>query len=141
LPPVDTYNLGDRAPYSPAPPLSLDDALQQAREQRADLKAAAAQVEAAERALSAARAERLPSVTVNADAGALGPTPASAQLTYAVVGAVRVPIWLGGRTGAEILQAEAAGGPTRAPLAGITAQNQSHPRQTLLETPAPTKQG
>src|SRR5262245_39974291 len=47
LPPVETYNLGDRVAFSAAPPLTLDDALQQARGDRADLQSAAAQVEAA----------------------------------------------------------------------------------------------
>jgi outer membrane protein TolC len=140
LPPVDTYNLGDRAPYSAAPPLSLDDALQQAREQRADLKAAAAQVEAAERALAAARAERLPALTVNADAGALGNTPASAQLTYTVVGAVRVPIWLGGRTGAEILQAQAAVQQRQAEHEDLASQIEGDVRKAFLDLRAATAQ-
>jgi len=39
----------------------------QAEEQRADLKAAQSQVEAARKALSAARAQRLPSVAVSGD--------------------------------------------------------------------------
>lgn len=140
LPPVESYNLGDRVPFSAAPPLALDDALQQAREQRADLKAASAQVEAAERALSAAHAERLPSVTVNADIGALGNTPSSSQLTYAVVGAVRVPIWLGGRTGAEIQQAEAAVAQRRAELEDLTSQIEGDVRKAFLDLRAATAQ-
>jgi outer membrane protein TolC len=140
LPPVDSYNLGDRIPFSAAPPLTLDDALQQAREQRADLKAAAAQVEAAERALAAARAERLPTVTVNADVGALGNTPASAQLTYAVVGAVRVPIWLGGRISGEIQQAEAAVTQRRGELEDLTSQIEGDVRKSFLDLRATTTQ-
>ena len=54
---------------------SLDDALKQAYDQRADLKAADAQVRAAERTLAAARAERLPALSVNGDVGEIGTTP------------------------------------------------------------------
>ena len=44
----------------------------QAEQQRADLKAAQSQVEAAAKALSAARAERLPSVAVSGDYQVIG---------------------------------------------------------------------
>ena len=84
LPPTDQYMLGDSIPYAAAPAIALEDALRQTREQRADLKAAAAQVDAAERALSAARAQRLPTVQVNADVGAIGPTPADARRTFSI---------------------------------------------------------
>lgn len=140
LPPVETYNLGDRVPFSAAPPLTLDDALHQARDERADLKSAAAQVEAAERALGAARAQRLPTVSLNADVGTLGNTPANSQVTYAVVGAVRVPIWLGGRTGAFILQAEAALDQRRAELEDLTSQVEADVRKAFLDLRATTTQ-
>lgn len=140
VPPVDTYNLGDRVPFSAAPPLTLDDALRQARDDRADLKSAAAQVEAAQRALGAARAQRLPTVSLNADVGTLGNTPANSQVTYAVVGAVRVPIWLGGRTGAFILQAEAALDQRRAELEDLTLQVEADVRKAFLDLQATTMQ-
>jgi outer membrane protein TolC len=140
LPPVDSYELGSRVPYSAAPPLTLDNALRQARDDRADLKSAAAQVEAAERALGAARAQRLPTLSVNADVGTLGNTPANSQLTYAVVGAVRVPIWLGGRTGAFILQAEAALDQRRAELEDLTSQVEADVRKAFLDLRATTAQ-
>ena len=140
LPPVESYLLGDRVAFSAAPPLTLEDALRQAREQRADLKAAGAQVEAAERALAAARAQRLPTVNVNADVGTLGNTPESSQVTYAVAGAVRVPIWLGGRTGALILQAEAAVDQRRAELEDLTSQVEADVRKAFLDLRATTTQ-
>src|SRR4029079_11176169 len=67
LPANDRFEISDAIPFAEAPPLSLDEALRQAYEQRADLKAAEAQVEAAERVRSAARSERLPSFAVRAD--------------------------------------------------------------------------
>jgi outer membrane protein TolC len=140
LPPVDSYEVGTRIPFSAAPPLALDDALREARDERADLKSAAAQVEAAERSLAAARAQRLPTVSLNADVGALGNTPANSQLTYAVAGAVRVPIWLGGRTGAFILQAEAALDQRRAELEDLTSQVEADVRKAFLDLRATTTQ-
>src|SRR5262245_34713895 len=140
LPPVESYALGDRAPFSAAPPLTLDDALQQSREQRADLKAAGEQVEAAERALAAARSQRLPTVNVNADVGSLGNTPEASRVTYSVVGAVHVPIWLGGRTGALIQQAEAAVDQRRAELEDLRSQIEAEVRKAFLDLRATTTQ-
>src|SRR5215472_1536907 len=58
LPPTDQYEISDVAPFSGAPALTVEQALQQALLQRSDLKAAEAQIRAAERTVSAARAER-----------------------------------------------------------------------------------
>ena len=115
LPPNEQYEISNSIPYSPAPALSLDDAIKQALEQRADLKAAEVQVTAAERALAAARAERLPSGSVSADYGGIGP-PSELRRTYTVVATLSVPIWNGGRTGGDIAQAEAALAQRRAEL-------------------------
>jgi len=98
LPPNDQYEISDTIPFAEAPPLTFTEALAQAFAQRSDLKAAQAQVEAAERARSAARAERLPSFGVRADYGLIGTNPSQAHGTFAVAGTVRVPIWQGGRT-------------------------------------------
>jgi outer membrane protein TolC len=72
------------------------------------LKAAQAQVRAAERAYAAARAERYPSLTFTADYGAIGTNPAQSHGTFAVVGSLSIPIWQGGRAEGAIEQADAA---------------------------------
>src|SRR5262249_14539656 len=96
LPPTDQYELVDEVPFAAVPAASMEEALRQAADRRSDLKAAQAQVAAAERALSAARSERLPSLAVSADYGTIGPSFGDAQPTFTVVGTVRVPIWQGG---------------------------------------------
>ncbi len=53
----------------------VNPAIQAAWQRRSDLKALEAGVKAAEIALSAARAERLPSASVNGDYGVIGPNP------------------------------------------------------------------
>src|SRR5215470_17009394 len=108
LPPSDAYDVTNEISFSLLAPLSIEDALKQAMEQRADLKSAVAQVEAAERTRAAARAERLPSLSVSGDYGAIGVNPAQSHGTFSVVGTLRLPIWQGGRTEGEIEQAEAA---------------------------------
>jgi len=76
-------------------------------QQRHDYQAALERVRAAEAAKRAAIGEGLPSARVNADYGAIGLTPSDAQGTYALVGAVNVPIFQGGHTRGRILEADA----------------------------------
>jgi outer membrane protein TolC len=140
LPPTDRYELGDDVPYSPAPTTSLDDALKQAQELRADLKAAAAQVEAAEKARAAAGAERLPSVAVNADYGTIGPTFPEAHKTFSVVGRVTVPIWRGGSTEGVIQQADAAIRQRRAEFDDLRSQVEGEVRKAFLDLEAAQSQ-
>jgi outer membrane protein TolC len=112
----------DDVPFSPAPPLSVDEAIAQALDRRADLKAAGAEVHAAERDRAADGAERLPSLSLNADYGVVGTTVDKARSTFAVVGAVHVPLWDGGRAGGDIQRSEATLRQRRASLENLRAQ-------------------
>ena len=57
--------------------------------------------------MQAARGESLPSVHITADFGDLGLTPADSHGTYAVTGAVTVPIFEGGKRKGRLLAADA----------------------------------
>jgi outer membrane protein TolC len=116
------------------------DAVQQALSRRSDLQAAEAQVRAAEHALSAARAERLPSVAVNGDYGLLGPNPAQVHGVFAVTGSVNVPLWTGGRIRAEVQQAEAALHQRQAELADQRGRVEQEVRSALIELETATGQ-
>ncbi len=107
--------------------------IQRALERRADLQASASQVHAAELALSAAHAERLPSVSLNGDYGVIGPNPASTHGVFAITGAVNVPIWEGGRIRADIQQAEITLRQRRAELADERGQVEQQVRNALIE--------
>jgi len=133
LPPTDQYNLADEVPFLPAPMVTLEDALRRAHEDRADLKALEAQVRAAERGLSAAKAERLPTVGVSADYGAIGPTPSEARRTFSVAGTVRVPIWQGGRAEGHIDQAETVLAQRLAELEDLTGVVEGDVRKSYLD--------
>jgi outer membrane protein TolC len=135
LPPSADFQLSNDIPYAPAPPRTLDEAIKQALDQRADLKAAEAQVSAAQRALAAARDERLPSASLNADYGDIGP-PSGLRRTYTIAATLNVPIWNGGRTGGDILQAEAALRQRRAELEDTRSQIESEVRNAYLDLQA-----
>ena len=139
LRPNDQYEISNAVPYAPAPPISLDDAIKRALDQRADLKAAEVQVTAAERALAAARAERLPSGSVSADYGDMG-SPSQLRPTYTVVATLSVPIWNGGRTAGDIEQAQAALAQRRAELEDARSQVESDVRTAYLDMVAAANQ-
>jgi outer membrane protein TolC len=107
LPAGQQFSVTDLLPFTPLP-TSLDDLLKQAYDQRADFRAAQANVRAAEFAIEAARAEHYwPQVVVQADYGDIGSTLVNSHGTYSVLAGVRVPIYAGGRSRTDIDQAEA----------------------------------
>jgi outer membrane protein TolC len=140
LPPTDQYELSDVIPFAPLPAVTLEDALRQAREQRADLQAAEARVRASERTLSANRAERLPAISVNADYGRIGANLGDAHGTYAVVGRVQVPLWRGGRDGGQIAQAEAVLAQRQAELENAASEVEAEVRKVYLDLEAASSQ-
>jgi outer membrane protein TolC len=140
LPPNDQYELSDDVPFSTAPPITVEEALSQAFEQRSDLKAAVVQVRAADLALSGAHAERMPSLSVNADYGVIGTNPSQSHGTFAVTGTLRFPIWEGGRTGGDIEQADATVTQRRAELDDLKLQVESEIRKVYLDLQAATSE-
>ena len=133
LPVNDNYEITDDIPYSPAPDLTVEQALKQAFETRADLQSAEAQVRAAERSRSAARWEHLPSLALSADYGAIGINPSQSHGTFSVVGTLRIPIWQGGRTEGETQEADAALGQRRAELADVRGRIEADVRDAFLD--------
>src|SRR5579875_655058 len=110
-----------------------DAAIQQALASRPDLQAAQAQLRAAERTLAAARAERLPSISVSGNYGVLGPDPTSMHGVFAVTGSLNIPIWQGGRTKADIEQAEAVVRQRRAELENQRSAVEQDVRTALID--------
>jgi outer membrane protein TolC len=100
---------------------------------RADLRAAEAQIRAAELAVSAAHAERYPSVTLNGDYGVIGPNPAHTHGVFAITGSVSVPIWEGGRIKGDIQEAEAVLRQRRAELSDSKRRVEQDVRNALIE--------
>jgi outer membrane protein TolC len=120
--------------------MNVEDVIHQAFSQRSDLRAAEAQVRSAERARSAARAERLPSVSLTADYGAIGTTPDHSHGTFAVVGSLKVPIWQGGRVEGDIQQAEAALAQREAERDDLRGEIEADVRKSYLDLQAATRE-
>ncbi len=124
---TDTFSLNEAAVPDP------NEAIQRAFRTRWDLKAAESQVHAAELIVSAAHAERLPSVTLNGDYGAIGPRPNSAHGVFNITGSVNVPIYTGGRIKAEIQQAETTLHQRQSELADARLRAEAEVRTALIE--------
>jgi outer membrane protein TolC len=140
LPPNDRYELSDDVPFAAAPVADEEGAVTEALMQRPDIKAAQAQIRAAERSLAAARAERLPSLSVNADYGVIGETPSQSHGTFSAAGTLRIPIWQGGRTEGDIEQANAAVAQRRAELEDMRSRVESEVRNAFLDVQTATSQ-
>jgi outer membrane protein TolC len=124
--------LSDQLAFNPPALPDAAGAVQQAFQKRWDLQAAASQVRAAEMAVSAARAERLPSASLTADYGVLG-SPTSNHGVYTVTGAVNVPVFQGGRVKADVAQAEATLHQRQAELADQRGRVEQDVRTALIE--------
>ena len=140
LPANDRYDLTDEVPFSPGASLDVEQALAQAYQQRADLKAADAQVHAAERAHAAARAERYPSLGATADYGGIGVNPSQLQTTYTASASLKIPIWQGGRAEADIQQSDASLAQRRAEYEDLKGQIESDVRSAYLDLQAAASQ-
>jgi outer membrane protein TolC len=101
------FELTDRPTSGGGSPIALETATAEAWQQRADLASAAAGVRAAEATRCAERAQRLPTLTLNANYGGGGPNVSNFTQVYEVAGSVSVPIYTCGRIAADIEQAEA----------------------------------
>ena len=107
IPLEQQLTLRQSAEYYPMPGSSEAAGGLQASGTRYDLAGAAATVHAAELTLKAARAQRLPSLSLNANYGGAGTNPGHFNQVYAISGGVSVPLYTGGRIRADIEEARA----------------------------------
>lgn len=107
LPVAQQVKLTDTVPYSPPPPITVEQALTRALATRADYKSLLAQVHAAESLKRAARSEGLPSLNIHADYGDIGPAPGDSHGTYTVAASVKIPLFQGGKVRGDVMQADA----------------------------------
>jgi len=141
LPPTDQYSISDDVPFAAPPALSEQDALREALEQRADLKAADAQAEAAHAVVTAAKDEKLPSAGVNANYGVIGSTVWNqSHGVYTVVGTLNIPLWQGGRAAGDLEQADAALAQRQAEQADTRSQIEAQIREAYLDLDAAASQ-
>jgi outer membrane protein TolC len=127
-------------PYAPLENILLDQAIALAAQNRSDLKAADAQVRAAELSRKAATAERYPTLGIDANYGVIGINPASSHGTFSVTGQLKFPIWAGGRIGGDIEQADALLQQRRAQYEDLKARVEADVRNAFLDLNAASDQ-
>ena len=140
LPAGQEFTLTEKAPYSPLATASLEEDLHRAYLSRSDYLAAAQRVRAAEYSRKAASAKYLPDISINANYGDLGVAPGDSHGTFQVTGGIRIPIFEGGKTHGEVLQAEAGLRQNRQQLADLRAQIEYEVRVAFLDLAAATEQ-
>ena len=133
LPVGQEFTLADKAPYSAMTPMGLAESLQRAYTYRSDYLAAAQQVRAAERFRRAATYQHLPSLSFSADYGASGVTVGNSHGVMDVAGTLNIPIFAGGKTHADVLQAEATLRQNRQQMDNLRGQIEFEVRSALLD--------
>jgi outer membrane protein TolC len=140
LPLGQRFELDPALPDLPVADVSLDAAVSLALQTRPDYKAAVERVGAAEATRRSIVGDALPSVKVNADYGEIGLSPADARATFAVSGAVNVPIFQGGRTRGRLLEADADIRSRRAEAEDLKASIYYEVRAAFLDLDATARQ-
>jgi outer membrane protein TolC len=141
LPQSQSLSLTDTQPFSPHDKVpGPDEMIRLAWDQRPDIRAASAQLRAAEEARKAATSEHLPSLSLNADYGVIGLNPAQSHSTFSVTGTLHVPIFRSGRIDADVQQATAAMALRRAELEDIRGRAEQDVRNALLDVDTANEQ-
>ena len=140
LPVGQEFTLADKAPYSALTPMGLEESLQRAYAYRSDYLAAVQQVRAAERFRRAATYQHLPSLSFSGDYGASGVTPGDSHGVMDVAGTLIIPIFAGGKTHSDVLQAEATLRQSRQQVDNLRGQIEFEIRSALLDLTAADQQ-
>jgi outer membrane protein TolC len=140
LPPGQDFILTEKAPYEALTPLPIEVYLQRAYASRSDYQAAQAQVRAAELSRRAATAGHYPSLDVNANYGDIGVTPAHSNGTWQVNGGLNIPIFAGGKTHSDVLEADAQLKQARSQLNDLRGRIDFEVRASLLDLSSAAEQ-
>src|SRR6202451_385193 len=140
LPPGQEFSLTTAAPYEPLTTLPLEQDLQRAYASRPDYLAAAQQVRSSEEFRRAATAEYYPSLGIAGDYGAAGRRAGGSHNVYEVGATLNIPIFAGGRTHADVLEAEATLRQSRQQLENLRGQIDYEVRSARLDLNAAADQ-
>jgi len=140
LPAGQAFRLTDPVPYTPPPPIALDEALARAYDARPDYLALREQVRSAELLRKAAGGQRLPSIVFDGNYGTIGPRFNDNHGTFLVTGAIRVPIFDGGRIAADVEQADVLLSGRRAELEDLRGRIDYDVRTAFLDLNAAADQ-
>ncbi len=139
LPLDQRFRASDAAPYTPATPITPEQAFSDALKGRQDLAGAAERVKGAESQKKAAIAEEYPTVSVNGDFGDLGTTIGHSHGTYTATGEVSAPILQIAKTRGDKEVADASLQQQRARYSDQVQQVNADVRDALLDIEAAAK--
>jgi len=140
LPPGQEFQLATQAPYAPLATAGIEEDLRRAYLSRPDYLAAARQVRAAEEMRRAATAEHYPSLDIAGQFGAAGVNVGISHSVYQIGATLNIPITAGGKTHADVLQAEASLRQSRQQLENLRGQIDYEVRTALLDLNAAADQ-
>jgi len=140
LPPGQEFSLTTEAPYEPLATAALEEDLQRAYASRPDYLAAAQQVRSAEEFRRAATAEHYPSLDMAGNYGAAGIRPGDSHGVFEVAATLNIPIFAGGRTHSDVLEAEATLRQSRQQLENLRGQIDYEVRSARLDLTAAADQ-
>lgn len=140
LPLGQAFDVAGRLPYADINPQSIDDALRQAYDARADVHAAEQAVESAQHQVSAARAQRYPVLAVNGDYGGQGVNFGNLRKIFGVQASISVPVFTSGRIAGEVTQADAVLQQRQAERDNLRGQIDYDVRTALLNLQAAKEQ-
>jgi outer membrane protein TolC len=140
LPTGQEFVLTEKAPYQALTAQPLEVYLQRAYASRSDYLAAQAQVHSAELTRRAATAGHYPSLDVNANYGDIGVNPAQSNGTWQVNGGLNIPIFAGGKTHSDVLEADAQLKQARSQLNDLRGRIDYEVRASLLDLSSAAEQ-
>jgi outer membrane protein TolC len=140
LPSGQEFELTDKAPYAPLTPDTLEKALQRAYTSRSDYLAAVQQLRSAQLARRAATEEYYPTLGIGGNYGDAGVNVGDSHGVFQVGATLQIPIFAGGKTHGDVLQAEAALRESRQRLENLRAQIEYDIRATMLDLQSAAEQ-
>jgi outer membrane protein TolC len=140
LPLAQSFNLADKAPYTPFDQIDANALIQQAKANRKDLAAAVEQAAAATDQRKAATAARFPTLSTSADYGDIGTTLAHSHGTVDGSGTVSVPVFDEFALRGQAQQAQAQLDTAKEQLNDKQAQVDADVRDALLDIDSAQKQ-
>ncbi len=133
LPAGQEFSLSETIPFRALEGIAPGDALHRALETRSDYLSAQMQVRAAETARDAARAQRYPTLGVDANYGDIGSNFATSHGTFAVTGSLKFNIWDSGKIRSDVEQADASIQQRKNEMADLGGQIDFQIRTALLD--------
>jgi outer membrane protein TolC len=134
------FSLADKMPQPKPVFQPLEQALQDAYQNRADFKRAQSLLRSAELSRTAAGAGYLPTAKFEGDYGIIGRRPSDSHGTFTAAFSLNIPIFQGGKTRAEVQQAGVLLDQRKSELADLRGRIDAEVRTAYLDVQSAAKQ-